>query len=454
MVSIVERADGVFLWVKLVVRSLLEGLSNRDEVPDLQRRLQAIPLDLEDLFKSMLDKIDSFYLEKAAKIFQIIRASHRITDGWEVDPDQLLRLDTLSLSFAISSEPNQVFTAKPQAMSEEDRQEKRQDMKDQLKVCCAGLIETGMTSTTLDRVLYLHRTVRDYLDRPDNLKMLVTRTATSDFEPSTEMLRSLIIQLQRLDSLDSLEKGVFNLFSSTALMYARQAETDAKRANSELLNQFNETVTNIVRKNPDLDWHGYGTWATSLFLERVEDTFLAVAIKWDLVSFMENHFMKTRYRSTKKKGRPLLEYALGYEEKRGPEMKDKYRYSPRPRMVALLLEHGCDCNESYQGGEPLSKTAIFNAITQARRNDFEVITEKERELLSLWLEVVKLMLKHGATASVFLTDRNGQRETARKVLTEALFENWPEKAAEIDEIFRKHGGKLKLSMTQKMGFRK
>lgn len=35
MKEIFDRADGVFIWVKLVVRSLLNGLQNRDEATDL-----------------------------------------------------------------------------------------------------------------------------------------------------------------------------------------------------------------------------------------------------------------------------------------------------------------------------------------------------------------------------------------------------------------------------------
>lgn len=38
--EIVEKADGVFLWVVLVVRFLLNGIRNRDSVPDLQNRLR------------------------------------------------------------------------------------------------------------------------------------------------------------------------------------------------------------------------------------------------------------------------------------------------------------------------------------------------------------------------------------------------------------------------------
>lgn len=41
--EIVTKAAGVFLWVKLVVRSLLEGLTSYDRGSDLEKRLQELP---------------------------------------------------------------------------------------------------------------------------------------------------------------------------------------------------------------------------------------------------------------------------------------------------------------------------------------------------------------------------------------------------------------------------
>ena len=75
--DIATKADGVFLWVKLVVTSLLAGLTNSDRISDLQRRLELIPRDLEDLYGKMLKSFDAFYLEHASQLFQLVRASYR-----------------------------------------------------------------------------------------------------------------------------------------------------------------------------------------------------------------------------------------------------------------------------------------------------------------------------------------------------------------------------------------
>lgn len=72
--SVTKRADGVFLWVILVVKSLLKGLGNRDSITILQRRLEAIPGDLQYLYRHMVQSIDPLYKEEASKLFRILQA--------------------------------------------------------------------------------------------------------------------------------------------------------------------------------------------------------------------------------------------------------------------------------------------------------------------------------------------------------------------------------------------
>lgn len=68
--DIVDKADGVFLWVVLVVRDRLEGLRNEDGVGDLQRRLKQIPSDLEQYFAHTMGTLHKFYFEQADQLFQ------------------------------------------------------------------------------------------------------------------------------------------------------------------------------------------------------------------------------------------------------------------------------------------------------------------------------------------------------------------------------------------------
>lgn len=70
--DIVERAHGVFLWVYLVVRSLLRGLTDENNISFMHERLNSLPIDLEDYFKQMMDTIEDIYREQTARIFQLV----------------------------------------------------------------------------------------------------------------------------------------------------------------------------------------------------------------------------------------------------------------------------------------------------------------------------------------------------------------------------------------------
>ncbi|KAJ9137859.1 p-loop containing nucleoside triphosphate hydrolase [Pleurostoma richardsiae] len=72
--NVVGKASGVFLWVDLVVTSLLDGMRSGDRACDLQRRLDQLPGDLESLYDDIFGSIDPLYLEHAAQYFQMMQA--------------------------------------------------------------------------------------------------------------------------------------------------------------------------------------------------------------------------------------------------------------------------------------------------------------------------------------------------------------------------------------------
>lgn len=57
--EVLEKAAGVFLWIRLVVKSLVDSLRDGCTMPDLHKSLREIPPDLEDLFRKVLDDQDS-----------------------------------------------------------------------------------------------------------------------------------------------------------------------------------------------------------------------------------------------------------------------------------------------------------------------------------------------------------------------------------------------------------
>jgi hypothetical protein len=70
--DIVERAQGVFLWVYLVVRSLLRDLTDDNDISFMYQRLDSLPVHLEDFFKQITDTIEDIYQGHTTRIFQLV----------------------------------------------------------------------------------------------------------------------------------------------------------------------------------------------------------------------------------------------------------------------------------------------------------------------------------------------------------------------------------------------
>ena len=73
--EITTKSDGVFLWVDLVVKSLLRGSQNRDDLPQLQHRLGEFPITLGQLYQHVLDRINPRYFLEASRILLIYESA-------------------------------------------------------------------------------------------------------------------------------------------------------------------------------------------------------------------------------------------------------------------------------------------------------------------------------------------------------------------------------------------
>ena len=72
--DIARRAQGVFLWVDLVVKAMIKGLKNHDSVEQLRIRVDSTPSDIEALYAEMLINVDVAYREEAAQLFHMALA--------------------------------------------------------------------------------------------------------------------------------------------------------------------------------------------------------------------------------------------------------------------------------------------------------------------------------------------------------------------------------------------
>ncbi|KAK3368755.1 hypothetical protein B0H63DRAFT_565390 [Podospora didyma] len=73
--TVCDMADGVFLWVTLALRSLQSGLAKGDSLSDLERRLEALPPDLKNLYRAMWNRLgidEEIYRQDAATYLNLV----------------------------------------------------------------------------------------------------------------------------------------------------------------------------------------------------------------------------------------------------------------------------------------------------------------------------------------------------------------------------------------------
>ncbi|KAL7620218.1 hypothetical protein AAE478_009211 [Parahypoxylon ruwenzoriense] len=180
--EIIEKANGVFLWVFLVVRELLRGLNEEDDFSTLQKRLRSLPDDLEKYFQHMLDQLDRTYQKKSARALLVAAAA------WSSPPIDVL----FGIQYG-TSRSEFCRMAEVQAIDSPQREKLRNTVRFHLNSWCRDLLGISK-GTDYDRVEFLHRTVRDFLCTEDIWRSL-GRRAGSDFHPLLVLCRAYLAQM-------------------------------------------------------------------------------------------------------------------------------------------------------------------------------------------------------------------------------------------------------------------
>ncbi|KAH7041571.1 uncharacterized protein B0I36DRAFT_345160 [Microdochium trichocladiopsis] len=169
---IAQNAQGSFLWVELVIRSLKEGFTNYDTWDLLWVRIAEMPDDLETLYESMLQRRGSgtnLYHDSAGIFFKLL-----------LGPEDF-QMNTL-LSLALYTQHD--LRAQLLELGRQERLERspavheaKRVVREQLRAQCAGLLElprlvmpgedTSSEDTSFETryglVTFIHRTARDFM---------------------------------------------------------------------------------------------------------------------------------------------------------------------------------------------------------------------------------------------------------------------------------------------------
>jgi len=490
--DIVEAASGVFLWVRFVVRSLLEGFQNHDTIRDLQRRLQELPQDLEQLFVHMLSQVSPFYKVQSSQIFQIFRAASEVNvSRGSFKP---LKLTALGLSFAQEDTASVVnFSRRP--ISECEARARVQEIEARLKSHCAGLLELRRGSRSNDsdeeldqgkqqsrrrrvvfgtraiegsvadyleqpeeqigsgqwtvpedpEVQYLHRTVADFLEKPEVRIDMEKETMDTGFDAYSALLRSCVLRMKTSARVSCYVKEMVEITLKIERFTGCAAEEELLHSADRVLDwAVKQNLTDEVRQKymkhfgetpiESAHWyHLYQEATRTRYRNRQVpapwDTFLTFAVNVGFTLYVKKQFRKHGSTLIWRRGRPLLLCACSDP----PAMDLGNVKSFNREIIEILLEHGADPNEKFDG-----KSSWEMLLYSFHRGSLDA----DRAL-----PIFKLMVSKGADVNISIEDDYSREKLSALSIIQKLYD-WRDiqqlQKEEIDELVtmvKSHGAK-------------
>lgn len=427
--EILSAADGVFLWVKLVVDSLLRGLRNLDDISDLQRRLREFPIELEPLYAHIMSKIEHIYLDWASKTFQIVRAARELDEDpfnelefwegkrrYEFRPrPQPLTLSALYLSLNRDAQG-------PTWLDEHDPALNFSlvswtDLKVQLTARCAGLLEVHILSTEravgpLSPIVYLHRTARDFLERPRYWPVILAHTSGTSFDPHSAMMKAYAYSLSTHHDLVTRQDEIVQLKQRATSMllsaYHAYSNSVAQTANLALFDSSDKLMA--FKTGPYPHWSNLMLRNDLLGMELPH--FRACATLFNLYSYVDERLSQNSKLKATLRASRLLACLLDHMSfESGPSLP-----LPSITMISILVRHGADPNYRERSSNSIWWTSLTpweNGLTQCSSLFAHSNISRCVSLEIKYLSILKALLLAGGDHRVEVTREINKAKDSR-----------------------------------------
>ena len=354
--EVVSKAQGVFLWVFLVVRSLITGLTNADRITDLRRRLHLLPADLEPYFCHILANIDTFYEQQTAQTFRIaLHASepqnimtYVMLDELDEDPQFALHLDI-------------------QEWQSTEIRSKTENMVLRINARAMGLLEVDRSKDSdglgEDEVDFLHRTVRDFFRLRTQEDWIAHRLPLS-FNSDELLYNAMLAQVKTMSVNRGRGLGKLLPLVDDTMRYAYNLEAETGTAPTVLLDNLSHTLSEHIKASDMLPLPaGYTTNIEGIRQLRI--SFLSLAVSKDLKLYVAEK-LNTRSISARREDAYLICRALWPDISKTP--------IGNRAMLGLLLKKGMHMTKADNSWHILF-SEIANGWAQA--SDEEKILQLE-----------------------------------------------------------------------------
>jgi hypothetical protein len=413
--EIVEKAKGVFVWVKLVVQSLLIGLRNQDEISDLWERLRLLPEEMEPLYSRLLQLVEPIYLPWFSRALQLVHNTQELS----VDPFRTscklgpgvkpLSISAFLLAMNQDTDPIKLYDTHDARFLAKCKR-----MKVQLKARCAGFLELSKTEadtvTGEDyHIQYFHRTARDFLETKASCSVLLSHTASTRFQVNISLMRSCIgsleIVLARLRRIEGYpymahEEVIINGIVKDFMIYAYHAEANREdqQTRIELVDQMSSFMAAHSEK-----YRNHPCWWISEVLpgaRGLDFNFIDFATAYGQESYIEEKIRQQQDKSQMLfRASRLLGHLL-------PPV-DRYVKSGLPfpsiEMVSILLKYIATSTDRNGIQHALERPwgNLIHYISKMTLRSSDSLKEYDPQALHLrYLDILKMLILAGSQFGV------------------------------------------------------
>ncbi|KAK1700838.1 hypothetical protein BDP55DRAFT_625110 [Colletotrichum godetiae] len=216
MEALVHKAEGVFLWLCLAIKSLNQGLDHKNNSDDLEQRIRSLPAGLSNLYKDMWTRLNDdqlLYRQKAALYLRLVIAKQESGimgyPFWGPNVFSMMLIAT-SMADRVLEQDGHMFD--PSILITACHRTQREVL-----IRCAGLLELSESSARLDKATpwdsdqydtvmphitderafqFIHRSAYDFLSDTSEGQEILSHCKLSDLELQRQILCAWVTTCQ------------------------------------------------------------------------------------------------------------------------------------------------------------------------------------------------------------------------------------------------------------------
>jgi len=386
--NIVNKAEGVFLWVFLVVRALLRGLTDDNDINFLNERLDSMPAGLEDYFTKILGTIEPVYQEQTARIFQVMVHSRQSLPAVCLE---FLAIEKKDPDYALHKDPPFVTPDQVGNVFIRSRKYVNARCKDLLEVHNSSSSDDGKTFTHY--VDFVHRSVRDFLS--EMYDFLGSRTG-EHFDARVSLCKMVLAEIKTMCRISQpltsgslhvvLVELIYDLF-----YYVRMVERYRGDCEGALIDELHEVLRTYKS--------GSGRDVVSIlpaYRYKDNEPIVALAVELELLSYVKEKLSLSKRLISKNDDWSLLDHAISVTYIGVGGTYHAYQEPEKPadvEMIRLLLSHGVPPNQK----DPNSHRSTWERLLQqCHEKPTPFYLTQKRALV----EIIKLFIQYGADPNI------------------------------------------------------